>query len=130
LPNIFLPDPTYQKLEGALRMFNFLADRDISLETFVDAIIREKIEAYKEGTQQSKDLSHPFLADGKVMNRFKAIAKRQGFRATEIVDRTGIDKSTLSYILSNKSQPSTENLLKLWVLFGKPNLEHLFEKQS
>jgi DNA-binding phage protein len=130
MPNIAIRQETYEKMEGALKTFNFYTDRNITIEDFLNSLILEKVTILKNSLVQRSNLSHPFFQDGKLTNHFRQIARQQNLKASEISEKTGIDKSTLSYILSNKAQPGAENLLKLWVLFGKLDLEQLFEKKS
>lgn len=70
------------------------------------------------------DLGKPY----RLRNNFKQLLKSKGWSQKDLADMTNIDPSNISIILSNRSQPSTDYFLRLWVAFGCPPLNRVLER--
>ena len=65
----------------------------------------------------------------KVKNRFKEILQRIGMKQKELAELTGIDNATISFILTNRNQPSIEYFLRIWTVLGCPPVEDVFYRE-
>ena len=65
----------------------------------------------------------------KVKNRFKEILQRIGMKQKELAELTGIDNATVSFILTNRNQPSIEYFLRIWTVLGCPPVEDIFYRE-
>ncbi|MFF3024389.1 helix-turn-helix domain-containing protein [Gottfriedia sp. NPDC057948] len=52
------------------------------------------------------------------------ILKKQRKKQKEVVDQSGIPKSTVS-ALFNGGLPSLENFIRIWIALGQPPIQHL-----
>ena len=69
------------------------------------------------------------VGESKVKNRFKEILKMIGMKQKELAELTGIDDATISFILSNRNQPSIEYFLRIWTVLGCPPVEDIFYRE-
>lgn len=65
----------------------------------------------------------------KVKNRFKEILQMVGMKQKELAELTGIDNATISFILTNRNQPSIEYFLRIWTVLGCPPVEDVFYRE-
>jgi len=55
------------------------------------------------------------MEKAQIRDRLREAMNRQGLRAADLVERTGIPKNTLSYYLSGKTEPKADRLYELAV---------------
>jgi hypothetical protein len=72
------------------------------------------------------DLGKPY----RLKNNFKNLLKSKGWKQKDLADITNIDPANISIILSNRSQPSLDYFLRLWVAFGCPPLNKVLEREK
>lgn len=73
------------------------------------------------------DLGKPF----RLQNKFKDIAQSQGINQQRMSELTGIDPSNISLIFRNKSQPSLDYFLRIWIALKCPDLNKcLYREES
>lgn len=72
------------------------------------------------------DLGKPF----RLRNHFKDILKRKGWNQKHLSDLTNIDPSNISIILSNRSQPSLDYFLRIWITLGCPPLDECLSREE
>jgi DNA-binding Xre family transcriptional regulator len=64
------------------------------------------------------DLGKPF----RLRNHFKEIVQKKGWTQKQLAEATNIDPSNISITLSNRSQPSLDYFLRIWIALGCPPL--------
>ena len=72
--------------------------------------------------------------------QLKEIMNHYGLNATRFSDEIGVQRSSISHILSGRNQPSYEFILKIiksfpeinveWLITGKGNIEKYYEKNT
>lgn len=72
------------------------------------------------------DLGKPY----RLKNRFKAYLKSKGLKQVELAEKTGIDPGNISIILSNRSQPSLDYFLRIWIALGRPPIENVMYREE
>jgi DNA-binding XRE family transcriptional regulator len=133
--SIELPEETLEQIEKIVRLENTLNEvistrnRDTlySTEDFIVGCINKQL----EHIDKISDLSN-FEGLGKpreLKNRIKVLAKEKGWNQKTIVDKTDINKGTVSTIFSNSHQPSADYLLRIWIALGCPPLEEMFYRE-
>lgn len=70
------------------------------------------------------DLGKPY----RLKNNFKEIVKRKGWTQKQLADATNIDPSNISITLSNRSQPSLDYFLRIWIALGCPPLNECLSR--
>lgn len=66
-----------------------------------------------------EELSRPY----RLKNRFKEISQTKGLSQEQVSELTGINPSNISVIFRNKSQPSLDYFLRLWITLDCPPLD-------
>lgn len=95
------------------------------------AIVREieRIETYNHLITHKGDIS---LADGRyeLKNRLKEVLAEKGMKQLDLCDLTGVDRSTISTIVNNRSQPTSDILLRIWVALDFYPLDQIFYREK
>ena len=74
------------------------------------------------------------------INRINEIMEEHQLNASSLADKIGVQRSSLSHILSKRNKPSLDFILKInknfkkidlnWLLFGKSSLENIKENDK
>lgn len=72
------------------------------------------------------DLGKPY----RLKNRFKEIAEKKGLKGKELAKLTGIHDGNISIILSNRSQPSLDYFLRIWIALGRPDIQDCLYREN
>jgi DNA-binding Xre family transcriptional regulator len=73
-----------------------------------------------------EELAKPFT----LKNRFKEIAEKKHLRGKDLVEMTNINAGNISYILSNRNQPSLDYFLRIWIALGCPPLNECLYREE
>lgn len=101
---------------------------DYIIEDFIYGCVDrylDEIETYYD-ISGLKDLGEPY----KLNNRIKEKLINIGWKQKDLADKTGIDKSNISMILSNRSQPSLDYFLRIWIALDCPPINELFYRKK
>ncbi|MGG3890349.1 helix-turn-helix domain-containing protein [Metabacillus fastidiosus] len=99
-----------------------------TLEDFITGCVNlflNKIESRLE-LAGLDDLGKPY----RLKNRFREIVKAKGMKQKELAELTKIDAGNISIILSNKSQPSLDYFLRIWITLGCPPIENVLYREE
>ncbi|MBX0320165.1 helix-turn-helix domain-containing protein [Shouchella clausii] len=97
----------------------------ITVESFIQAAIKERlilIDKIVNSNLKHKDFS--------LKNNFKKMFKDSNISQSELSERTGIPISTISSILTNRSQPTMDHFFKLWEALYFPNIFECFYREK
>jgi DNA-binding Xre family transcriptional regulator len=72
------------------------------------------------------DLGKPY----RLRNHFKEILKKKGWSQKQLAEATNIDPSNISITLSNRSQPSLDYFLRIWIALGCPPLNECLSREK
>lgn len=129
---IFLNDELYNEILDIVEYRNkrIIVDNEdkkaSSVEEFVTGSVIQVLKWIK-----SEELSAGFDDLGKpyrLRNHFKDIVKRKGWTQKQLAEKTNIDPSNISIILSNRSQPSLDYFLRIWIGLGCPPLNECLSR--
>ncbi|MEH7374056.1 helix-turn-helix domain-containing protein [Neobacillus drentensis] len=70
------------------------------------------------------DLGKPYRLE----NSFKKILQEKGMRAKDLAEITNIHAGNISIILNNRSQPSLDYFLRIWIALGCPPLNECLHR--
>lgn len=137
---IRLKRSTMDSLEKIVQYFNMRekiinSERKHDLITVEEmmrgAIVREieKIETYNHlivHEESNSILGQKF----ELKNRLKEVLSEKGMKQLDLCELTGIDRSTISTIVNNRSQPTADSLLRIWVALDFYPLDQLFYREK
>jgi DNA-binding Xre family transcriptional regulator len=123
---IFLNDEIYNEI---LRIVEYRNKRVIvdnedkkatTIEEFVTGSVIQVLKWLKaeEVSAGFDDLGKPY----RLRNHFKEILKSKGWTQKMLAEKTNIDPSNISIILSNRSQPSLDYFLRIWIALECPQI--------
>lgn len=97
----------------------------VTIEDFIAGCCTEiikKLEVYNE------KIVHGFenVSSYKLKNRIKEVLKEKNIKQLDLADLTGLDKSTINLIVNNRTQPTLEAFLKIWVALDFYPIEKIF----
>jgi DNA-binding Xre family transcriptional regulator len=123
---IFLNDDLYQEILKIVEYRNkrIIVDNEdkkaTNVEEFVTGSVIQMLKWLKseELSAGLDDLGKPY----RLKNHFKEILKRKGWSQKMLAEKTNIDPSNISIILSNRSQPSLDYFLRIWIALECPPL--------
>ena len=72
------------------------------------------------------DLGKPY----RLKNRFKDILDKKNMRQKDLADKTNIDPASISMIMKNKSQPSLDYFLRIWIALDCPSLDQVLYREE
>jgi hypothetical protein len=72
------------------------------------------------------DLGKPY----RLKNRFKEIAEKKGMKGKDLAKLTGIHDGNISIVLSNRSQPSLDYFLRIWIALGRPDIQDCLYREK
>lgn len=99
----------YQNMKNELRKNG---NEELTIEDFIlgsTITMLEFLNDYMSITPKSK-----------IKNNIKAIMEVKRMKAVELVAITNIEQSNMSQILSNRSQPSLDSFIRIWIALGMP----------
>lgn len=119
-----IPDDVVKQLEDHIGFYNVKNKiNNIETNATIEEVVNGALVMYLKWVGldskqwiDSKDL--------KVESRLVEIFKAQEKSQKEIVELTGIPKSTIS-TLWNGTVPSLETFIRLWIALGEPPIQHL-----
>jgi DNA-binding Xre family transcriptional regulator len=123
---IFLHDDDYNEIEKILHYRNSkvmalnLDKKSRSVEEFTKGCINYYLKQVKNQEELAgiDDLGKPY----RLKNRFKEIMEKKGLRGKDLSELTNIHQGNISIVLSNRSQPSLDYFLRIWIALGCPPL--------
>lgn len=126
---INLPDELIQQLEEHIGFYNVnkKVDKNEANATIED-VIKGAIIMYLKWVGLDSSLwidSKDLVIESRLIEIFKAQKRRQ----KEIVEKTGIPKSTISTLWNGSAIPSLETFIKLWIELGEPPMKQLLTIQ-
>jgi DNA-binding Xre family transcriptional regulator len=129
---IFLHDKEYKEIEKILNYRNMrilaldIDKKSRSIEEFVkgSAIHYLKQIKMQEELAGIDDLGKPY----RLRNHFKEILQKKGWSQKQLAEATNIDPSNISITLSNRSQPSLDYFLRIWIALGCPPLNECLSR--
>lgn len=106
-------------------------DEDYTIEHLIVGALANEIERINKFNDLIShtglsDLSKPY----KLKNTFKILLKQQDIKQIDLATDTGIDKGNLSLILNNKTQPSLDYFLRIWITLGCPPIEEILYREK
>jgi hypothetical protein len=121
---INLPDDLVKQLEDHIGYYNVKKKlNNVETDATLEDVINGAIVMYLKWVGLDSTLwvdSKDLVIESRLVEIFKAQNKRQ----IEIVEETGIPKSTIS-TLWNGTAPSLETFIRLWIALGEPPIRHL-----
>ena len=124
--NKILKITDYENLKNEIRNNGRPTDNEI--QDFISGCIKTYLD-YIENFQKISgydDLGKPF----RLKNRFKELMIKRKLKQKDISEITQIEQANISYIFSNKNQPSLDYFLRLWVFFGCPPLNEVLYREE
>jgi DNA-binding Xre family transcriptional regulator len=99
-----------------------------SVEDFITGCINLYLKELEsiENLAGMDDLGKPF----RLRNRFKEIITKRGIKQKELAKMTDIDAGNISIILSNRSQPSLDYFLRIWLVLGCPPIQNVLYRED
>lgn len=97
--------------------------QDYNVEDFVTACVNVQIDLINTYYQHHEVVSSDKKYE--VRNKFKSYMDIIDVKQKDLIEMTGINKSSVSQILSNKIQPSLETFLRIWIALGCPKLDEI-----
>ncbi|MGD7047063.1 helix-turn-helix transcriptional regulator [Rossellomorea marisflavi] len=87
---------------------------------FIRGIIVDFFDEMESNTVASglDDLGRPF----RLLNNFKEISIKKGMTQQQVAVQTNIDPGNISHIWRNKTQPSLDYFLRIWICLDCPPL--------
>lgn len=124
--SFFLHDEMYKEIEKILHYRNSrimaldLDKKSRSVEEFVKGCVTYYLKQVKGQEQLAgiDELGKPY----KLKNRFREITERKGLRGKDLAEMTNIHAGNISIVFSNRSQPSLDYFLRIWIALGCPPL--------
>ena len=132
-----LDDETIEFIDDLIRYENFrhkikregkIVYREDIIKAAIDYFLTDIRNYYKKHIIESK--RHLFVPPLQLQNRFKDLMDIKLMKQVELSELTGINKTNLSHILSNKSQPGLDYFIRLWIAFDYPNIEDVLYKKE
>ena len=106
-------------------------DADYTVEHLIVGALANEIERINKFNDL---ISHTGLSDlgkpYKLKNTFKNLLKQRDIKQIDLATDTGIDKGNLSLILNNKTQPSLDYFLRIWITLGCPPMEDILYREK
>jgi hypothetical protein len=124
--NKILKITDYENLKNEIRNNGRPTDNEI--QDFISGCVKTYLD-YIENFQKIAgydDLGKPF----RLRNRFKELMIKRKLKQKDISEITQIEQANISYIFSNKNQPSLDYFLRLWVFFGCPPLNEVLYREE
>jgi hypothetical protein len=124
--NKILKITDYENLKNEIRNNGRPTDNEI--QDFISGCVKTYLD-YIENFQKIAgydDLGKPF----RLRNRFKELMIKRKLKQKDISEITQIEQANISYIFSNKNQPSLDYFLRLWVFFGCPPLNEVLYREK
>lgn len=122
--SIYLHKETVEKIKKIVMFENLknemypLRSRPTNFEIsdFITGCLNKKLNELENFYQLAglDDLGKPY----RLKNRFKEILSKKGIKQKELAAITQIDDGNISIILSNRSQPSLDYFLRIWIALG------------
>lgn len=131
--SIFLNDDLYKEVLDIVEYRNkrILVDNEnkkvASIEEFVTGSVIQVLKWIKNEKQSAgfDDLGKPY----RLKNKFKEIAEQKRLRGKDLAELTNIHAGNISIILSNRSQPSLDYFLRIWIALGCPPLNECLYRE-
>lgn len=125
--NLLIKSDTVKKIEQIVNQKNVrnelfdISDNYYTVEDFIVGCTYYFIKQIEEKNISAgyDDLGKPF----RLKNKFKDITKSKGMSQERLADLTGIAPSNISVIFRNKSQPSLDYFLRIWIALDCPPLD-------
>ena len=91
---------------------------DLNTDDFITGCVNAYLNKLKNGEELAglDDLGKPY----RLKNKFKEYIQHLGWKQKDLADKTKIDAGNISIILSNRSQPSLDYFLRIWIAVGCP----------
>lgn len=130
---IFLNGNLYKELLDIVEYRNkrILVDNEekkaTSIEEFVTGSIIQVLKWIKseDSLAGNDDLGKPY----RLKNRFKEIAENKRIRGKDLSELTNIHQGNISIIFQNRSQPSLDYFLRIWIALGCPPLNECLYRE-
>lgn len=130
---ISLKKETVNKLEKIVNYYNQYTKFNnkkwdyTSMEDIIKGSVIRQIEIIENYNNfiENDNLEKPF----QIKNRFREIMLDQGLKQKDLVNMTGLDKSNISTIISNKNQPSLDNFLRMWIALRCPPIHEVLYRE-
>lgn len=138
--DVSLKNETVRQLDDILqfcKVKQIYSDYDLPLNH--EDILKAALSFYLNHLQQLQKKKANIVTDitvlklskpGKLKNSIKEYITKKKMLQKELAELTSLDQGTISIILSNRSQPSLENFLRIWIALGCPPIEDLFYKED
>jgi hypothetical protein len=128
--SIFLNDELYNQVLQIVEYRNKRINLDnedkkpTNIEEFITGSIMQSLKWIngQNVVAGMDDLGKPY----RLKNRFKAIAESKGLRGKDLAHMTNIHAGNISIIFSNRSQPSCDYFLRIWIALGCPPITECF----
>jgi DNA-binding Xre family transcriptional regulator len=123
--NIKLKKSTFQQINDYVSYQNLRNDIksrnkpiDLNINDFITGCVRAYLNKLKNGEELAglDDLGKPY----RLKNNFKEYIDKLGWKQKDLAEKTKIDPGNISIILSNRSQPSLDYFLRIWIAVGCP----------
>lgn len=130
---IFLNDNLYKEILDIIEYRNkrIIVDNEekkaTSIEEFATGSIIQVLKWLKNEDSLAgiDDLGKPY----RLKNRFKEIAEKKRLRGKDLAELTNIHQGNISIIFTNRSQPSLDYFLRIWIALGCPPLNECLYRE-
>jgi DNA-binding Xre family transcriptional regulator len=130
----FLHDEEYKEIEKILHYRNSrimaldLDKKSRSVEEFVKGCVLHYLKQLRSQDSLAgiDDLGKPY----RLKNRFKELTERKGLRGKDLAELTNIHQGNISIIFQNRSQPSLDYFLRIWIALGCPPLNECLYREE
>lgn len=101
---------------------------DLNMDDFISGCINAYLNKLKNGEELAglDDLGKPY----RLKNKFKEYINYLGWKQKDLAEKTKIDAGNISIILSNRSQPSLDYFLRIWIAVGCPPMNKVLYREG
>jgi DNA-binding Xre family transcriptional regulator len=134
--NVKFKKETFKEINEYVQYQNLRNDKakrkgkpiDLSLEDFVTGCVNAYLSKLKNGEELAglDDLGKPY----RLKNNFKDYITNLGWKQKDLAEKTKIDAGNISIILSNRSQPSLDYFLRIWIAIGCPPMNKVLYRED
>lgn len=129
---IYLDDQTYKEICDLVEyknkriQFEKKDEKIRSIEEFVKGSALQVLKWIKNENEFAgmDDLGKPYRLE----NSFKKVMEDKGMRAKDLAELTNIHAGNISIILNNRSQPSLDYFLRIWIALGCPPMDECLHR--
>ncbi len=124
----FLTDvKNYENLKSKFKNGRPKVDEEDIVKAAIDHFMCDVRNFYKQLI--INDIKNGIGKPYKLRNRLKEILKEKGLKQKDLSELSGMDRASISLILTNRNLPSMDAFLRIWVALDYPSVEDMFYRE-